>query len=114
MFYQLFPRTSLETGETLTSPAVSAEDISVLVASLTAYQVSGTSPSLQVMIQTSDDGEVWASVGAILTSTANGLTFGNFVVTTNEWGRLVRAVITISGTGAVFEFALGLHTHQSS
>ncbi len=114
MYYQMFPRMSLETGEQLSSPAVSAEDQSVLVGSLTAYNLSGTSPAVAVAIQTSDDGEVWSSVGTILTATTVGITFGTFQIVSNQWGRLVRAQAVVSGTNGVAEFALGLQTLLSS
>lgn len=114
MYYQMFPRMSLETGQQLASPAVSADDESVLVGSLSVYNLAGSSPSVTVSIQTSDDGEIWASVGTILTGTATGLTLGTFQVTANPWGRLVRAVVAVSGANGVAEFALGLHAHQSS
>lgn len=114
MYYQMLPRMSLETGEQLTSPAVSAENISVLVASCTVYNAAGTGPSAAVDIQTSDDGEVWATVATILTATTPGVTLGHLSLTSNPWGRLVRTKITVTGTNSIFEFALGLHTHQSS
>ncbi len=114
MFYQLFPRMSMEENQQLASHAISADEQAVLIAGLTIYGIGGTSPSVAVAIETSDDGEIWANIGTIVSGTSIGLTFGNYVITANEWGRLVRARVSVSGVSAIAEFAVGLQTRISS
>jgi hypothetical protein len=68
------------------------------VALLNVTAVSGTSPTLDVKFQTSDDGSDWYDLGSSFTQ-ATGITKPAALKLTN-FGRYVRAVYTLGGSAS--------------
>lgn len=64
--------------------------------------VSGTSPTLDVVVQVSDDGTNWYDHVDVPQITASG----NFVQPTTNFGKFVRMEYTIGGTTPSFTFGI--------
>ena len=71
---------------------------------------SGTSPTLDVKLQESDDNSSWSDIsGATFTQvTDGGVGFQQITVNTNDIGRYIRAVGTLGGTSPVFVYAVSM------
>ena len=87
-------------------------EVTKLVAYLSVTAASGTSPTLDVKIQDSPDGNTWYDIGS---GTGSGT--GLFVqataattqvkdITTRNFGRYIRAVNTVGGTTPSFTFSV--------
>ncbi|NOZ27969.1 MAG: hypothetical protein GXP39_07955 [Chloroflexi bacterium] len=77
-----------------------ADDVREMAVYLNITAVSGTSPTLDVVVEDSPDGSVWATLATFSTKTAVGVD----VVRANRLGRYVRARATIGGTTPSFTF----------
>ena len=71
---------------------------------------SGTSPTMDVKLQESDDNSSWSDIsGATFTQvTDGGAAFEKISINTNDVARYVRAVGTSGGTTPVFVYAVSL------
>ena len=71
---------------------------------------SGTSPTMDVKLQESDDNITFTDIsGATFTQVTNGgAAFEKISINTNDVGRYVRAVITLGGTSPVFVCSVAL------
>lgn len=83
----------------------------MLVALLDVGAASGTSPTLDVVVQGSEDGTTWETVGTMAQATAAGVQRANIT----KLAKYYRAVATIGGGTPSFTFGvylLGAHpTH---
>ena len=78
------------------------EDIQTLRLTLSVTAASGTTPSLTVTIQTSDDGSTWATVASFAAKTTTGSERKVF----SGIDRFVRASWAITGTTPSLTFAV--------
>lgn len=77
-------------------------DRGVICLKLDVTAASGTSPTLDVSIETSEDGTTWRSLGAFAQKTAAGAERKSFA----GCDRFVRPVFTIGGTTPSFTFSV--------
>lgn len=91
-------------ARTANGTAVSGEDfgqINRMRAQLNVTAVSGTTPSMAVVIESTLDGTNWDAIGTFAAKTA----VAREVITINPWiGRQLRARWTITGTTPSFTF----------
>ena len=106
MTHSYLLRASSATTATGQSAAVDFSDDMEGVALLNVTAVSGTTPSMTVKFQTSDDASDWYDTGDTF-SAVTAATKPNALKLTNL-GRYVRAVWTITGTTPSFTFTLKL------
>lgn len=90
------PRTATANGA-----AVEVADKGVARLLLDTTAVSGTTPTLDVVIQTSQDGTTWRAAHTFTQATAIGQQRASFTV-----DRFVRATWTVDGTTPSFTFAV--------
>jgi hypothetical protein len=95
------------------TPRTDVSDFRELVLRLIVHAISGTTPSLQVQLQTSDDEETWSNVGSALSLSSVGTTATALVCTASgqEFGRWIRASITLTGTNATTNLGVYLNGH---
>lgn len=93
-------------ARTANGTAVSGEDfgsINRVRAQLDVTAVSGTTPSMTVVIESTLDGTNWDALGTFTAKTA----VAREVITINPWiGRQLRARWTVSGTTPSFTFSV--------
>ncbi len=91
---------------------VSVEGTSLIVPSVNVYAVDGTSPNLSVTFETSEDGgeTIEEISGPTLSLGVAGRDAVSIDASVGKYGSHIRAVVTISGTTPVFEYALFLGT----
>jgi len=90
--FELFPGGAL--GATTNGPAIYVGDKTVLDIYLSATAVSGTSPTLDVQLQSSADGSVWINHTAFTQVTAAATELKSLA----NFGNFIRAVCTIGGS----------------
>lgn len=84
-----------------TGSAIEAGDKAVVRLLLDVTARTGTTPTLDVTIQTSYDGITWRSAGTFTQATATGQQRGSFSL-----DRFVRASWTVGGTTPNFTFSI--------
>lgn len=97
----LFSPGTTHTAST-TGPAVPSSNYTTLRLTLAVSAVGGTTPSMTVNVQTSDDGATWNTLASFPAVTAAGSTRRTFAGV----DRYVRATTTITGTTPSFTFGL--------
>jgi hypothetical protein len=75
---------------------------------LNANTVGGTTPTLDVKIQESDDGTTWTDSGVAFTQVTSGSSFQVLVATAEKFKRYIRAVDTVGGTNPSFGRSVNL------
>lgn len=69
---------------------------------LNANTVGGTSPTLAVRIQHSDDNSTWVDSGVAFTQVTSGSSFQTITGTAEQFRRYIRVVDTVGGTSPSF------------
>lgn len=80
-------------------------DIRIL---LNANTVGGTTPTLDVKIQDSEDGTTWTDSGVAFTQVTSGASFQVKVATAEQFKRYIRVIDTVGGTSPSFDRSLTL------
>jgi len=99
----------------IVTPPIDVAEIPLISTELIMYSVTGTSPNLSALLQSSGDLETWTAVGS--TDNALGAQGADFQVAkadTTPYGRYIRYVITLAGTTPQCEYSLILNTFPSS
>jgi hypothetical protein len=110
----------LKNRETLTgtvtvfSTVFDASSMPVFTATLIAYAMAGTAPTLTVQFQTSEDLETWLDVSGALSLSATGVNHLACRAETAVYGRYVRAEIETTGTNPLANYSLVVDLFPSS
>ena len=108
-------RATLEGAITFETAAVDVSGASLLVHMLIVHGIGGTSPSLTLQPETSDDLEVWSPFGTSIALSATGQQPESDDVKSQPYGRYIRYKVTFAGTGNPnVTYSIVLNTHQSS
>ena len=105
------------TGATsIYTPPIDLSSMSLFTFNMTAHSASGTGPQIEVTWETSDNLEDWLALSGItgVTLTAAGTGIGSGDAKEDQYGRYVRAVITVTGTSPMFNYSLWMNTFASS
>jgi hypothetical protein len=96
--------TSVARTATATGTAFNSDDIGTIVATLVITAVSGTNPTLDVILETTADGSVWTTVAAFAQQTTTQAGLGKVF---GPLGSQCRWSWTIGGTSTpTFTFAI--------
>lgn len=108
-------RETLNGVVTVHSRALDVSEAPLLVATLTTHSMTGTTPELEIQLETSENLEDWASVGSSLNLTTADTTLSAFAAATIPYGRYVRAKIQLTGSDALLTvYSLWINTFPSS
>lgn len=75
---------------------------------LNANTVGGTTPTLDVKIQESEDNSTWTDSGVAFTQVTSGASFQVKVATAEQFKRYIRVVDTVGGTTPSFGRSVNL------
>jgi hypothetical protein len=107
-------RETITGAVTLYTNPLDVSNFPLLVLTLVVYAMSGTTPSLTIQIQTSDDLETWMSVGSSFNLAAAGMAKSSFTAQTDVYGRYVRAQVVLAGTSPLANYSLFLNAFPST
>ena len=110
----VWDRETLTGAITVETPAIDVEGIPVVEVVVSVHGISGTSPQLTLQLQTSDDMETWADVGADIDMTATGYGADTYPVVDDLYARYVRIEAALTGTDPVVNATVSLNTYESS
>jgi hypothetical protein len=99
-------RETLSGVVTIATVPFDTNGMSLITLMLTVYAISGTTPDIEIQLQTSNDLETWVDVGASFSRTTAGTTITGFDAATVFYQRYVRAQIALTGTGPLASYSL--------
>ena len=99
---------------TINSVPIDISDVPMVTMTLLVHAIGGTTPDLQVTLQTSDNLEDWTTVGTPFNRSTAGQSLAAFVASADPWGRYLRAEIALSGTTPTAAYSLWMNTFPSA
>lgn len=115
---QFIKQRATETGDiSFVTPAIDVAGIPLIATELVVFDLQGTTPSIAVQVQGSNDLETWTDnggTGATISRTSVGTDSGAVQASANPYGRYIRYKIDITGTTTRVFYSLVLNTYQSS
>lgn len=98
---------------TVKSDPVDMSDLPALTATMVVHSIDGTSPDLEIGLETSDNLEDWVSFGSSVSRSTAGVSLAAARASSTHYGRYVRASIALTGTDPVVVYSLILNTFPS-
>jgi hypothetical protein len=102
-------------GAQRTSPPIDLSNVPFFIVGFITHVIAGSTPTLDVDIETSDDLDTWADLGL----TIQGDTTGEYLRTavdlkTTPCGRYIRVKMSGAGTSLTVEFSVYINTYPST
>lgn len=95
--------------------SIEASGYPAFTISLVAHILTGTTPSLDIQFETSDNLEDWTNLGTAVTRTTAGMSTGHVRLSSGDTIlRYVRAIVTTTGTNVVANYSLAINLFQST
>ena len=115
MQYTLKNRETMTGAVSVVTHPVDVSDVPFFSVNITVHARSGTSPTLSISFETSDNLEDWAALTAgPVAQNDPGTTLAGVRVSTDPYGRYVRCLIVSAGTTPMYNYSLWINTFAST
>lgn len=101
-------------GAQRTSPPIDMSNVPFFIVGFITHAIAGTTPTLDVDIETSDDLETWADLGLTIQADAAEYLRQSVDLKTTPCGRYIRVKMSGAGANLTVEFSVYINTYPST